>query len=221
MLRDAAVARIKRRLKHREGTTIDSKIVDALQDAQRQLEAGGVPIPGSTLLTPFPWFLQSMDQTISVVASVQGYALPSGFIAEIDGHAPHYTPADSDTPLYLDKLRAETAQRTFVESGAPKGYEIRKSTIHFFPVPDQAYTLTWSYRAGDTILDTNATNQWLTYCPELLMGVAGHDIALDGEQTSAAAAFNEWITRGGAMLWRQNLEREIGANRRLAIGRLR
>lgn len=197
MLRSEAVARIQRGLGFR--TDQEQNIIDSLQEAQRDLEGG------QTL----PWFLIQEDAAFAVLASTSTYTFPTDFLRVVEDEGLHYTSDDGEA-IFLTKRTYEENVKFFadVDPGPPQGYTIRKGTIQIWPVPDIAYSLTWSYYKRATLLSTDVTNAWLTEVPELLIGLAGLLIAADLENEASTKKFGAMYQKWSAWLVTQMADRE-------------
>lgn len=211
MLRDDAVARIKRRLLYRSGSTIDADIVNALQDAQVRLEG-----------RPFlPWFLVSEVSSILTTSGEERIPLPTGFIREIEQDALWYynSAAATDeqwTPLMKDDLDA--LRSAYPGVGAPKAYALLDDYFRIFPTPDAAYTLKMIFYKEDTVLDTNVENGWLLHAPWLMIGEAGADIAASLGMEKAEMRFDKQAADAVRDLFIETTAREEAGRSRVKGG---
>lgn len=208
MLRDTAVERIKRRLIHREGSTLDSEIVDALQDAQGRLEDDGF----------LPWFLQTEVSSILTTADDERLIIPSDFIREVDEDALWYyngsaeSASDVWTPLPKDDI--DNLRGAYPGEGPPEGYALDGNYFRLFPTPDDAYTIKMIYFAHDTVLSTNIENKWLKYAPRWLMSEAGADIAYSIGMDKAGERFEQQAEVARKKLFVETTAREEAGRRR-------
>lgn len=195
MLRSVAVARIKRGLGFRED--LDTEIVEALQEAQREFELG------STL----PWFLIEKDSSISTVASTRAIAFPTGFLRLVEDEGPYYESTE-DGVAYLAIRPYDESLKYYEEfdSGAPRALAIRKDGFAVFPLPDAVYTITLSYYKAADVLDADIENVWLEYVPDLLINRAGMLVAEDLEHSIAYQKFERKF-----IFWRDKYFAEIAA----------
>lgn len=187
MLRSAAVAIIQRGLGFR--SDLSDEIVSSLQMAQRLFELG----------RSLPDFLKEQDATLTVTEGTADIALPTGFIREVDGEGFHFTDADSDERIFLEKfvdlnLMRQTNDTSDTTAGRPRSYYIRKATIVFMPERDADYDLIWSYYKQAEVLSSDVENAWLANAPEALIGRAGMLIAEDIGLSDAAmqARYNKF-----------------------------
>lgn len=200
MDRNSAVTRINAGLGFMEsGNAMESHIIDRLQEAQRDLEKG------KTL----PKFLILEDQTLSLVEGSHTVALPSDFL-RVDDEVPiHYTPEDSDIPVFLEKKMYADAVLGQLSSSddarAPSVYVVRQSTLDFIVEADTDYTLTWNYYAAAEVLSTNVENLWLLHAPEWLIGEAGYRMAFDARDKDAMAMFDDMRKRARAAQFAEDL----------------
>lgn len=153
MNRTAAVTRIKAALGFIQGSQHDDQIVLRLQEAQDDLEQG------KTL----PKFLIAEDQPLILTIATNAVSLPSGFLREVDDELPRYTPNGEDSPVFIQRKHFIDARNAFEadETGGPKVYVLRKSSLYFFPTADQTYALTWSYYKAADPLTSDIENAWL------------------------------------------------------------
>ncbi len=170
MDRDTAVSRVQRQLSFR--SDLDTEIVEALQDAQTDLEKA------ETL----PWILQSEISSINTVADEERIKLPSDFLREWEDDPLWYfngsASEDADVWNELDKgTDLGVLRRTYPGEGAPKAYHLDVSYVRAFPTPDAIYTLKMIYYKKATLLTSNVENVWLEHFPWLMIGKAGVAIA--------------------------------------------
>lgn len=201
MLRSAAVTRIARGLGFRTG--LDTIIVDALQEAQRNLEGGDKTLP---------LFLLQEDATMTLSAGNHSIALPTGFLGIKDDERPHFVGTSSDTPIFLTPktyMNAVVGQiRTTDVERAPSIYVLRTGTIDFITTADTDYTFTWSYYKADDVLTTDIENGWLRESPDWLMGQAGLILAMDMRDKSSIELFSGMLQRGRSMTFAGIVARE-------------
>lgn len=201
MLRSAAVARIARGLGFRSG--LDAIIVDALQEAQRKLEAGDKTRPR---------FLIQEDQTMILTPGNHAIALPTGFLAIVDDQKPHFVGTSSNTPVFLSPKFYEDAVvaqiRTTNVPRAPSIYVLRKSTIDFIATANTTYTFTWSYYKAAALLTTDIENEWLLGAPDWIIGEAGLIVAMDTRDKAAIEIFTGLRQTGRAMCFGDVIARE-------------
>lgn len=218
MDRDAAISRIKRKLSFRTGTSLDATIVEALIDAQRKLENSAIILPNG-MRNPVPWFLYELVP-IPLVAGQSSYDFPDGFIKEVEDLPPNVENDDSQELTLIKTIPVAARDVLVAVDGPPQVYYIVGETFVVLPVPDQAYTWNLPAYMKDDPLDTNIENKFLKWVPDLMIGVAGAEIAGDLRDKNAKAEFQELIVAGGVMLWDQKLSQEM-TNRRTAIGVVR
>lgn len=218
MDRDAAITRIKRKLSFRTGTSLDTVIVEALVDAQRKLENSAVILPNG-LRTPVPWFLGEVVE-IPLVVDQAEYAFPTGFIKEIEDLPPNVEAEDGQELTLIKTIPTAARDVLVAVEGPPQVYYIVGETFVVLPTPDDTYTWNLPAYIRDAPLTTNIENKFLKWVPDLLIGVAGAELAGDLRDKSAKAEFQELIVAGGIMLWDQKITQEM-TNRRTAIGVVR
>lgn len=222
MNRTAAIALMSARLGFK--TDASAALISRLTNTQNMLENGGIfildPGGGTGFNTPLPWFLREEDTTLAVLNGVRTTALPTGFIAEVDGIPPHFFPPNLSRLRYLEKGPPTALGGVYFTPGAPRAYEVRASTIYWWPVPDANYTLTWSFMKGQPTLDTDIENEWLRLAPNLIIGHAGEEYALDLRDFEAAKHFAKMKYEGAKQLMVLNTRKAM-QNRRTAIGRVK
>jgi hypothetical protein len=151
---------------------------------------------------------------------VRTTALPAGFLSEYDDIPPHFVPPDLSQVRYLEKGPPTSLGRTYDNAGAPRAYEVRATTIYWWPEPDDDYTLTWSFMKAQPTLDTDIENEWLRLTPHLICGHAGEEYALDVRDFEAAKHFAKMKYEGAKQLMVLHT-RKLMQNRRTAIGRVK
>lgn len=185
-----AIARIKRGLGFMTGTSRDAAIVDALSEAQRELEMG------KTL----PRFLLEQDQPLNVLAGASSAPIPTGFLRQFDDERLHFLPTDSELTVFLNRklyidgilaYRRNDAGVVIARSASPKIYVIRKDTIDFLSPMDRNYSFLWSYYKRAADLASASGNAWLDNVPEWLIGEAGMRIAADARDAPAVQLFQQ------------------------------
>lgn len=127
-----------------------------------------------------PPFLILEDEELTLVAGQNWIDLPTGFIRMVDDDNPRITMSNPSGVSYLkqgawdDILRARAGQ----SEGNVSMFAIRKNKIWFSLTPTENATAYWSYYTHDTPLTTTSdeTNLWLTNCPYLIIGKAGHSM---------------------------------------------
>lgn len=203
MLRSVAVARIQRGLGFRSDQA--DAIVLALQEAQRELEAG----------TTLPSFLQSVDQTLSTTSGSHTIAKPTGFIRFVEYEGPYFVSTESGL-RYLQIKPYDEAKRYYSEydAGEPLALSIRSTSFAVWPEPDDVYSITASWYAAAAVLDSDIENAWLEKYPDLLWSRAGMIMAADLEHTVAFQKFQSTFE-----LWNAKYLRDIAADEEQLIPR--
>ena len=210
MTRDEAVDYIKMQLGFRTDQT--ANIISNLKLAQITLE--GEPT--------LPWFMMSDLTTLTTVADTATLSIPGGFLREEEDVKLTYFPepdAENPTPVQLRKDDYDLLARLYAaeDTGPPVAFALLKDQFHFFPTPDDAYTIKLYYLIEQTTLDTNVENNWLRYTPLLVMGMAGKYMSSALRDDRAAAVFSDWENRGRLMLNNRN-ESRMHAARSYQIG---
>lgn len=204
-----ARSRIQRGLGFR--SDLSDEINDAILEAQDELEGRAT----------LPWFLIEEDATMATVADTATIALPTDFIRETEDPF-RFTDSDGEARV-IEKREFEAAQRAYpgatTESDYPFVYALRLNTFHFFPTPDAAYTITYSYYKKATQLTSDINNVWLANVPNLIVGRAGLILARDlrdpdavGIFTRMADKWQDWLAREIANREVANFPQQLGAN---------
>jgi hypothetical protein len=206
MLGSAAVDRVKQILGFR--TNLDQTILANLRDQQTKLE-----------LSPTkPWFLLSDEETLATVASTRTVDLPADFLEEWEEGTITYTDLDGNlTELKKDLYDVLLHNYKEEPAGPPEAYAIVGTKLAIFPLPDDAYTLSWRYYAADDQIELAQENQWLKYIPELLIGKAGAFVAASLRDKEAIAIFDRMTQENMLLLANQNEARGM-ANFEMQMG---
>lgn len=170
MDRDAAVARIKRRLGNRTDA-IDTRIIDELDAAQDIHEKKA----------RLPWFLLTEDLWVDTVADEERVRVPTNFLREYESGALWLYDSTADTPWTELKKNDKDALRknmgvTLDASGQPTCYSLSGVYFRLAPVPDAVYRLYVQVYRRDTkpsaFPSGGETNLWLTEAPEVVITTA-------------------------------------------------
>ena len=183
MIRSAAVAKVRQGLSFRTSSAnLNSVIVEALQNVQRDLERG------KTL----PRFLVQEDASLTITANVAYIAHPTGFLREVEDERPWLDASGDDAAIELQKADFNQAKTLWLgsEVTTPRVYAMRKARMWLFPTPTEAGTITWSYYKAADLLDEDADeNVWLLNAPDLMVAQAGLLVAADLNDKEALAKF--------------------------------
>lgn len=208
MLRSEAITRIKQGLGFR--TDLDTVIISALQEAQRNLEGAAT----------FPWFLINENASLAVTSGNQTVTLPTnpGFLGFVEDETPYYT--NLGEVIFLTKKPFDEAKTFYgaAAAGKPEAFTLRSVNLTVWPVPNANYTLTWSFYERGALLSSDITNDWLTFCPELLIGCAGLLVAVDLNNEAATKKFGAMYQMWSAWLVTEMARREEQGGAR-ALGR--
>ena len=104
--------------------------------------------------------------TANTIADTEYYTLPENYVAmrNIQLNTDPKTSLEYLTPEIMDKLQAGSSK------GKPKVYSIIGNNIQIRPIPDGIYEIEMLYYKYFTPLsDSNATNDMLTYHPDLYL----------------------------------------------------
>jgi len=206
--RDEAVAEVQRGLGFR--ADLASHIVAALQSAQRELEGGAV----------LPWFIRIQDDPIVLVADQQRYPLPETFIREDEDFGPFWTGLGGEDVFHLGQLNYSTGVTLFrgANAGGPVAYAIRKDHLYFWPIPTEEVTFHWHWFEKQDVLDSNIENAWLREAPDLMIAVAGRQMAMNLRDAAALQLFTDREARWKVWLETQHVARSE-SNQQYVLGR--
>jgi len=171
----------------------------------------------------YPWFLLSEDSTIRTADGDRRVPLPTGYIAEYEEGGLYYdtevTGADL-VELSKDDFDYWNAFYGSSATGEPEAYSLDGLYFNIFPLPDDTYLLRTKVYLKDTDVSSisgDATNKWLTYAPNCIIGWAGQVLASGLRDNVAGAKFVSMESEGRKLLQIQNEERKV-SNRSLQIG---
>lgn len=168
---DDLETRAKRRL-GRRGMAITTEFLDEMKAAQKKLEkAGALPkwlktttgdittLEGNTILTSLP---------------------PTGYIRAYDDQALVYDDDDGDEQraIRLDTRNQLISKKNAGVSGEIYWYEVSKTVIEVAPELTRDYVFRMTYYAKDTVLSGSNSNTWCSEEGELIMGMAGIELAV-------------------------------------------
>lgn len=182
------------------GTILDSQILVELQLAQTQCERGPI----------WPAFLKDQRQYLTT-ADEPRVQLPAGFLKEVENDALYvlfngdYIALKKD---YLQDLRDEFEGVSATTAGvtAPTYYALEGNYFWIYPTPSETVTLRMHYYKQDTTLALGNSNNWSTYYPDLLMGLAGQNLSSSFRAPEIKPRFDEMVM----VARRQMLQHETG-----------
>lgn len=211
MNRSAAVTKAKRLLGFRVGADLDDAIIEALQEAQRELEKGRT----------LPYFLIVRQVSLSLTTPWTYLNLPERFLREVEDEPIFWLDTSDGDSRYTPLRKARYDQtRAYIQSVAldlsdedqdtPLYYALLPTQIAIFPTPTSDKTFFWTYFKGAELLTTDVENSWLANYPDLLIGRA---VELVGEDTGNAQA----VQKGQKLFARwAEIMRNVEAERELA-----
>lgn len=124
--------------------------------------------------TVLPWFLLTVNDTLSITANTNSLTLPSGFLRlGGQGGLLRYDTTTDDPWVALKRDSHDTLQARNLGYGTPEWYAILGNTLLLFPTPmcDTGLRMIYFKSAGSLATNT-ATNPWLVYAPEVLIHLA-------------------------------------------------
>lgn len=207
--RDEAVRRIQRDLGFLPPAVLRDEIIDALKEAQRELEKSAT----------LPWFLLSETGTATTGALEERLPHPPGFLREFEpGSLWRYDAAAVGDPwIELGKGDYDTLVAKYPIPGVPVAYASVGGYFMLKPTPDAQYIIKVKVYLRDAVLDVNIENKWLGNMDWLLVGRAGMKVARAQRNADALAGFKEMVEVGQAALLIDEIERET-VNRKMVIG---
>lgn len=218
MDRTAAVQEIKRGLGFRQ--TQDSSIILALQSAQRILETGRT----------LPDWMIEYDALISVTTGVPTFALPTRFLRMHDDYDLYYLNSDG-ARVFIPRKNYTEAYQAYVASGDeddevdvatssyPQVWVQRSKTVGLLvPTPTVSFSAYLTYYKAGELLTSDVENVWLANAPELIIGLAGINIAGMLRDKDALVYFTTKYKMGQGSFMGEVVENEL-AGRGLVMGR--
>lgn len=216
---ERAIKIIKRDLGYRQ--TGDSEIIDAIADAQEQLETSW---PAELEM---PWFLLSERSATSQAANEERLLLPSDFIMEFEGDALWLQLPDGGEKIVKkydsDDLRNVT--NTYSISQLEHNIELSRFSyaltgdyFRIFPTPTsiQNYKMIY-YQRQEIMSEITEENRWLKYAPWVLIGSAGEEMAMGLRDGAGKQHFQGKKAAALESISTFTLARKY-ANRRMAMG---
>jgi hypothetical protein len=178
--------RCKRRL-GRRGMTITTEFLDEMLSAQEKLEKSGA----------LPKWLKttSGDEVTLATNTILTNLPPSDFIKVYDDQALAYYAEDGLTEkraIRLDTRNQLVSKKNAGISGEIFWYLASRTEIEIAPALGRDTTFFLSYYAKETVLTGGNDNQWCTEEGELIMGMAGVELAI-------------WLRDDRALQYYQNL----------------
>lgn len=207
-----------------------SQIQAALQYAQTEREKPGLS---------YPWWLKKNSSLVLTVGT-QIYAFPTDYIQDSEekkGNLYVYTIPGNNASrtVFLRKMEFEEAQIHYygewpfsgdnppdavidqsatIGPGLPVDYVLTNTGIILYPVPDNSYTLTWTYWGNDTAQVLGQENAWLKNAPWVLIGDAAEKICADLGYAQGLQTAQTIRDRAVANLFRSVVAREESGKRR-------
>lgn len=168
MTPEQGIKTLRRRLGGRGvSNQLQSHLIDALNEAQEELESGPV----------YPYFLEAYSSGIVPATTFNGFSAPADFIIEHEERPVVWTSDDGATVIALTKrLFQELEQHRGADGTAPYFYALVGGTdFYTFPYI-QTGTYSLRYYAHMALIDEdnlNTINKWWRFCPFLLIAKAG------------------------------------------------
>lgn len=219
MDRNTAIAEIKRGVGYRP--TQEPTIISALQQAQRTLETGRT----------LPDWLLVRDADIVVTADDPEFALPDDFLRLHEDYDLYYLNSPGNARVFLPRKGSKEAYLAYISDGSedavadtstshyPKVWvQQGKTTGYFYPTPTTSFTAKLTYYKRAALLDSNIENEWLEHAPDMLIGLAGIQVAGVLRDKDAMAQFTTRYKMGLGSFIGDVVEDEL-AGRGLVMGR--
>lgn len=198
MNRTEAVAQVQEVLGFR--TDLSDRIVTQIGIANTRLQLSATK----------PWWTIVMGSPLTITAENAEVAVPADFLEEYEEGGLQVYSEDDEKWYELDKNDLDELKGIYgLETGLPEGYALVGSTIQLYPIPDQVYDLKLDYyKKDDELSSGSSTNGYLTYVPEMIIGMAGLRIAQAIRDKEAITTFREMVAEARTELYRQNEQRK-------------
>lgn len=197
MLRDEAVAIVKRRLAFYRGS--DEDVISEMKLAQESLERGILAPHGGVF---WPWFL--LKHTVHEGVETGVVLAPSDFL-----HLYEWEPVWVRVGEERRELERVDRGKFGFGKGIPQRFDLVGGAIFLDPEPDRPVAIEMVYYGRDVVLDENVENLWLRFAAELLIleTVRGMADALQmGASVRLAEARAAEIKR---VLWATTMSRSL------------
>lgn len=217
LLRDAAVSLLKQRMGNNNDSSLDAHIVTEMKLAQSSLEQEA----------SLPWFLVEEGET-SVTAGDRA------FVPTAEGTRAFIMPFP-DVPFYIYKASETEEDKVMIspddyrdlwnrygtdaDAFPPRAYANDLKAVHsyaLFPKPSVDCVVVVPGYYADAELNTDITNKWLTYAPEVLINLTGKVIcgfytALESYASNFAAREGEarMALKKRTTVWEENFIRRM------------
>ena len=201
-----------------EATLWDSFILTELQLAQTKLE-GASTLPHELL----------KEKYVTSAVAVERLQVPTDFLKEYESSALWWVDSNGKFNELEKGFQDDSRDywnQTYTgddDTEGPRAYSLVGNYFFIYPTPSESYTFRMYYYASDdTLAVDGAANQWSTYYPDLLMGMAGiemllHHGVLVEEKQIALARFNQMIQESSNRLITKSVAREM-SNMELSFG---
>lgn len=212
MLRDAAVALAKQRLRRPGDTALSDRIILEMQVVQRELE--------QNLDQDMPWFLLSEDLSTQTISGEERVEIPGDMLREYEDGALFVLVPISGKYLPLKKDDFDVIDNRYKEVGSnrPRAYAQVGKYFILRPTPDIEYTIKMRCYLADALLTSNIENKWLKYTLEwFLAEVCTRVAAMHLEDLELAQVFASSIPGLKTRVYRSGLARKM-ANMDMTIG---
>ena len=188
--------RIKRRF-GRRGMTITTEFLDEMKAAQEELEKGPA-LP--------KWLKDTTGDLVTPAGDVILTDLPpADFIRAYDDQALVYD-ADDGTEkraIRLDTRNQLVSKRNAGVSGAIYWFLVSNTEIEIVPAQEVDRTFRLTYYANDIVLTGGNSNGWCTYEANLILGLAGMELAQWLRDDRALKYFTGLASRARGQMIRQ------------------
>ncbi|MBF0422967.1 MAG: hypothetical protein HQL73_08245 [Magnetococcales bacterium] len=161
MKRDEAIELIRLRTGQDAIAGWDERIRLEMEMAQTSLEWDPV----------LPWFLLTINDTLSITANTESFTLPNGFLRlGSQGGLYRYDGGMDDPWVALQRDSYDNLKARKLGVGTVQWYAILGDKIHLFPVTEINTSLRIIYyQSGGSLANNTATNPWLVHAPEVLL----------------------------------------------------
>lgn len=190
-------------------TDLDAMIYREVRQAQRTLEK----------TPPYPWFLLT---SLSTDYSTQSNTLPTDFIETLDDTL-YILKATADVTAYTTPARVtggylEHVITSSTNTGRPRNFTLLGTSLFLYGPPDVSYSVFLPYYAKDDVLaGALSENLWTTYAEDVLIAIAGRQVARNIRDAERAAEFYDDGVEAKKRMGQETTSR-LEAMRRAVIG---
>jgi hypothetical protein len=180
------------------GTILDARMLVELKLAQTKAERGPI----------LPWFL--IKNKYATIVGEPRVALDTDFLRETEMSAYYVVNEGRYYKLLKDDLDDLRPEYEHQDNGFPKYYGLLNGYLWAYPKPDSAYRVEMQYATADTVLATgDSGNLWSTHYPDLLIGLAGQNLAVTFRALDVKPRFDDMVKEARTQMLMDNTAREV------------